>query len=99
MIQFGLSNVPTAFMDLMNEVLKSFLDQFMVVFIEDILLYSESQEEHEEHLVTMLEALRHQKLFAKFKKCDFWIDHVSFLGHVISKEGVSADPQKVKAIA
>lgn len=96
---FGLTNAPAAFMDLMNRVLNPFLDQFVVVFIDDILIYSRSEQEHEEHLRAVLQTLREKKLYAKFSKCEFWLDSVLFLGHVISKEGILVDPQKVVAVA
>ncbi|XP_073317295.1 uncharacterized protein [Primulina huaijiensis] len=92
---FGLTNVPAAFMDLMNRVFKPFLDQFIVVFINDILVYSPDETSHEEHLHLTLQTLRENKLYAKFSKCEFWLRSVSFLGHVISREGVSVDPRKV----
>ena len=95
---FGLTNAPTAFMDLMQRCYKEYLDKFVVVFIDDILIYSRSKKEHEEHLRIVLNLLRREKLYAKFRKCEFWLDHVSFLGHVVSKEGISVDPEKVKAI-
>jgi len=82
-------------MDLMNRVFKSFLDKFVVIFIDDILVYSRTKEEHMEHLRIVLKTLEEHKLCAKFKKCDFWMEKVHFLGHVISKEGVSMDPPKV----
>ncbi|XP_073277711.1 uncharacterized protein [Primulina huaijiensis] len=89
---------PTAFMDLMNRVFKPFLDKFVVVFIDDILVYSPSEEDHKEHLHLTLQMLREKELYAKFKKCEFWLKSVTFLGHIISKEGVSVDPKKVEAI-
>ena len=95
---FGVTNAPAAFMDLMNRVFKPYLDNFVIVFIDDILIYSKSLEEHEHHLRTVLQTLRSHQLFAKFKKCEFWLPKISFLGHVISKEGISVDPQKVEAI-
>ena len=95
---FGLTNAPAAFMDLMNRVFKPFLDQFVVVFIDDILVYSKSKEQHEEHLRIVLQILREKKLFAKLKKCEFWLESVSFLGHVIFRDGVSVDPKKVEAV-
>jgi hypothetical protein len=76
----------------MNRVFMPFLDQFVVVFIDDILIYSKTEEEHAEHLRIVLQTLREHQLYAKFKKCDFWLDRVSFLGHFISGEGISADP-------
>ncbi|KAD3642141.1 hypothetical protein E3N88_31365 [Mikania micrantha] len=95
---FGLTNAPAVFMDLMNRVFHDFLDKFVIVFIDDILVYSKSKKEHEEHLRAVLEILRQKKLYAKFSKCDFWLDKVAFLGHVISAEGIMIDPAKVEAI-
>ncbi|XP_073121931.1 uncharacterized protein [Henckelia pumila] len=95
---FGLTNAPKVFMDLMNHVFQSFLDQFVIVFIEDILIYSKDREEHSQHLRTVLEVLRERKLFAKFDKCEFWLERVEFLGHVISERGVEVDPSKVQAV-
>ncbi|XP_073024398.1 uncharacterized protein [Primulina eburnea] len=95
---FGLTNAPAAFMDLMNRVFKPFLDQFIVVFIDDILVYSPDEASHEEHLHLALQILRENKLYAKFSKCEFWLRSMSFLGHVISRTGVSVDPRKVEAI-
>ncbi|XP_073307193.1 uncharacterized protein [Primulina huaijiensis] len=95
---FGLTNAPAAFTDLMNRVFKPFLDQFIVVFIDDILVYSSNERDHEEHLRIALQTLRENELYAKFKKCEFWLKSVSFLGHVISEAGVSVDPRKVAAI-
>nr|CAD1831727.1 unnamed protein product [Ananas comosus var. bracteatus] len=85
-------------MSLMNRVFRACLDRFVVVFIDDILVYSCSDEEHAEHLRTVLQILREEKLYAKLKKCDFWLREVAFLGHVIFKGGVSVDPRKVEAI-
>ena len=96
---FGLTNAPAAFMDLMNRVFKPYLDQFIVVFIDDILIYSKTKEEHFEHLRIVLQTLREHKLYAKLKKCDFWMDQVPFLGHVISGKGISVDPAKVQAVS
>jgi Retroviral aspartyl protease/RNase H-like domain found in reverse transcriptase/Reverse transcriptase (RNA-dependent DNA polymerase)/Integrase zinc binding domain/Retrotransposon gag protein/Zinc knuckle len=95
---FGLTNAPAAFMDMMNRVFKEYLDKFVVVFIDDILVYSKSREEHEQHLRLILQKLREHKLYAKWKKCEFWTEKVVFLGHVISKEGVAVDPAKIEAI-
>ena len=95
---FGLTNAPTAFMDLMNRVFGPYLDKFVIVFIDDILVYSSSKEEHAEHLRIVLQTLKEHQLYAKFIKCQFWLDRVAFLGHVVSAEGISVDPQKIEAI-
>ena len=95
---FGLTDAPAAFMDLMNRVFSPYLDKFVIVFIDDILVYSGSLEEHAEHLRTVLQILRERKLHAKFSKCEFWLGKVAFLGYVISAEGISMDPQKIEAI-
>ncbi|KAL5583538.1 hypothetical protein UlMin_015980 [Ulmus minor] len=95
---FGLTNAPTAFMDLINQVFRPYLDRFVIFFIDDILVYSKTQEEHEEHLRIVLQTLRENRLFAKLEKCDFWMTEVKFLGHVISQEGISVDPSKIKAV-
>ena len=97
-IPFGLTNAPAVFMDLMNKIFQPYLDQFVIVFIDDILIYSGSKEDHEEHLRVVLQIMRENLLYAKFSKCQFWLDNVAFLGHVISAEGVSDDPQKIEAI-
>ena len=95
---FGLTNAPAAFMDLMNRVFKPYLDQFVIVFIDDILVYSGSSQVHEEYLRIVLQTLKEKKLYAKLQKYEFWLDSVSFLGHVISKEGISIDPKKVEVV-
>ncbi|GJU04375.1 putative reverse transcriptase domain-containing protein [Tanacetum coccineum] len=95
---FGLTNAPAVFMDLMNRVFHEFLDKFVIVFIDDILVFSKSKEEHEEHLRTVLQILRQEKLYAKFSKCEFWLSKVAFLGHIVSAEGITIDPAKVEAI-
>ncbi|XP_035830815.1 uncharacterized protein LOC118480199, partial [Helianthus annuus] len=95
---FGLTNAPAVFMDLMNRVCKPYLDKFVIVFIDDILIYSKSQEEHEQHLRIILELLRKEQLYAKFSKCDFWLREVHFLGHVVNKDGIHVDPSKVDSI-
>ena len=95
---FGLTNAPTAFMDLMNIIFRPYLGQFVIVFMDAILIYSGSREEHAEHLRIVLQTLREHRLYAKLSKCQFWLDSVAFLGHIIYAEGVSVDPQKVEAI-
>ncbi|GJS42874.1 putative reverse transcriptase domain-containing protein [Tanacetum coccineum] len=95
---FGLTNAPAVFIDLMNRVCKPYLDKSVIVFIDDILSYSKSKEEHSEHLKIILDLLKKEKLYAKFSKCDFWLESVQFLGHVINSEGVHVDPVKIKAI-
>ncbi|KAI3671895.1 hypothetical protein L1987_87092 [Smallanthus sonchifolius] len=95
---FGLTNALAVFMDLMNRVCKPYLDKFVIVFIDDILIYSRTKEDHEHHLKLILELLSNEKLYAKFSKCEFWIREVHFLGHVINKEGIHVDPSKIEAI-
>jgi hypothetical protein len=97
-VSFGLTNAPTYFMNLMNKVFMEELGRFVVVFIDDILIYSETMEEHEEHLRIVLERLRQQKLYAKFSKCEFWMEKVAFLGHLLSVEGIIVDPSKVESV-
>ncbi|KAL0537464.1 hypothetical protein IC582_026442 [Cucumis melo] len=97
-MSFDLTNAPAVFMDLMNRVFKNFLDSFVIVFIDDILIYSKTEAEHEEHFHQVLETLRANKLYAKFSKCEFWLRKVTFLGHVVSSEGVSVDPTKIEAV-
>ncbi|GKE02972.1 putative reverse transcriptase domain-containing protein [Tanacetum coccineum] len=95
---FGLTNAPAVFMDLMNRVCKPYLDKFMIVFIDDILIYSRNKEEHANHLRIILELLKKEKLYAKFSKCDFWIRIVQFLGHLIDSQGLHVDPAKIEAV-
>ncbi|XP_058195949.1 uncharacterized protein LOC131312301 [Rhododendron vialii] len=95
---FGLTNAPAVFMDLMNRVFRSFLDTFVIVFIDDILIYSRTKEEHEDHLRIVLQVLRDNHLFGKLSKCTFWLDSVEFLGHVISSNGVCGNPKKIEAV-
>ncbi|WMV42565.1 hypothetical protein MTR67_035950 [Solanum verrucosum] len=97
-MSFGLTNAPAAFMGLMNEVFKQFLDSLVIVFIDDILVYLKSEEEHTDHLRIVLGVFGKQKLYEKFSKCEFWLTSVAFLGHVVSKEGVMVDPQKIEAV-
>ncbi|GKF76165.1 putative reverse transcriptase domain-containing protein, partial [Tanacetum coccineum] len=92
---FGLTNAHAVFMELMNQVCKSYLDKFIIVFIDDILVYSKDDEEHGKHLKIILELLKKERLHAKFLKCDFWLDSVQFLGHVIDRSGVHVDPAKI----
>ncbi|GJR20873.1 putative nucleotidyltransferase, ribonuclease H [Tanacetum coccineum] len=95
---FGLTNAPAVFMDLMNRVCRPYLDKFMIVFIDDILIYSKTQEEHVEHLRLVLELLKKEKLYAKFSKCEFWLREVQFLGHVINGNEIHVDPSKIEAV-
>ena len=97
-VPFGVTNVPTVFMDYMNRIFRPFLDKFVVVFIDDILIYFRTQEEHAEHLRLVLGVLREKQLYAKLSKCEFWMDEVQFLGHVISAQGIAVDPAKVEAV-
>jgi hypothetical protein len=97
-MSFGLTNAPAYFMNLTNKVFMEYLDRFVVVFIDDIIIYSKSDSDHEEHLRLVLQKLRENQLYAKNSKCEFWIDKVSFLGHIISNGGISVDPAKVKEI-
>ena len=94
-MSFRLTNAPVAFMDLMNRVFEENLDKFVIVFIDDILVYSRTMEEHELHLKIVLEKLREKELYAKFSKCVFWLRKVIFLGHVVSDDGISVDSSKV----
>ena len=97
-MSFGLTNALAHFMYLMNSVFMPELDKFVVVFIDDILIYSKNKKEHAEHLRVVLTRLREHQLYAKFSKCDFWLKEVQFLGHVLSAKGVAVDPSKVKDI-
>nr|GEU47864.1 putative reverse transcriptase domain-containing protein [Tanacetum cinerariifolium] len=95
---FGLTNALAIFMDLMNRVCKPYLDKFIIMFIDDILIYSRSEEEHEAYLKTILDLLKVEKLYAKFSKCEFWLKEVQFLGHVVNREGIHVDPSKVESV-
>ncbi|KAL5834953.1 hypothetical protein ACOSQ4_014450 [Xanthoceras sorbifolium] len=95
---FGLTNAPAAFMDLMNRIFRPYLDQFVVVFIDDILVYSQTVEDHDRHLRVVLQILREKQLYGKLSKCEFWLPEIAFLGHIVSAEGIKADPKKIEAI-
>ena len=95
---FRLTNAPATFMDLMHRVFQPYLDQFVMVFVDDILIYSQSEEEHEDHLQIVLQALKDHQFYAKFSKCEFWLTKVRLLGHVMSASSVSVDPEKVEAV-
>ncbi|KAK1603710.1 hypothetical protein QYE76_027383 [Lolium multiflorum] len=97
-VPFGLTNAPAIFMNLMNKIFMPYLDKFVIVFIDDILIYSKNKAEHAEHLRLVLQTLREHQLYAKFSKCEFWLDQVEFLGHVISKDGIAVNPSKVAAV-
>jgi hypothetical protein len=90
-VPFGLTNTPAIFINLMNNIFMSYLDKFVIVFIDDILLYFKDEAEHVNHLRIVLQTLREHQLYAKFSKCEFWLDKVEFLGHVITKEGIAGD--------
>ena len=96
---FGFTNAPAAFMDLMNRVFRPFLDRFVIVFIDDILVYLKSEDEHAKHLRFVLQTLRDHRLYAKFLKYAFWLEQVAFLGHVVSKDGIQVDPKKIEVVA
>jgi hypothetical protein len=97
-VLFGLTNSLASFMCLMNNVLSKFLDKFVLVFIDDILIYSKNKKEHEEHLRLVLQVLREHQLYAKFNKCEFFQKEIHYLGHVLSEEGVAVDPDKIRSI-
>lgn len=97
-MSFGLTNAPAFFMNLMNKVFMEYFDKFFVVFIDDILIYSKDEETHVEHLRLVLAKLREHQLVCKYSKCEFWLDRVEFLGHVISSRGVEVDPGKVRDV-
>jgi hypothetical protein len=97
-MSFGLTNAPTYFMYLMNKVFMKYLDKFVVIFIDDNIIFSKNEEEHDEHLCLVLQKLRENQLYAKLNKCKFWLKEVSFLSHIISKGGISVDPNMVKDV-
>ena len=97
-MSFGLTNTLAYLMSMVNKVFMEFLNKFVVVFIDDILVYSKNEEEHKEHLRLVLEEIREHQLYAKFSKCEFWLKEVGFLGHVISGEGIAVDPTKVQSV-
>jgi hypothetical protein len=97
-MSFELPNAPTYFRYLMNKVFMEYLDKFVMIFIDDILIYLRSEEEHEEHLHLVLQKLQELRLYVKLSKCEFWLKQVAFLGHVISKGGISVDPSKVQDV-
>ena len=97
-MSFGLINAPVAFMDLMSRVFHPYLDQFVVVFIDDILMYSQDAQKHEQYLRIVLQIMRGKQLFEKLSKCYFWLKEVSFLGYIVSAEGIRVDPMKIEAI-
>jgi hypothetical protein len=97
-MSFGLTNAPAYFMYLMNSMFMPELDKFVVVFIDDILVYSRSEDEHTKHLHTILQRLHNHRLYAKFSKCDFWLREIKFLGHTILQDGIAVDPEKVQEV-
>ena len=98
MVPFGLSNAPATFMCLMNGIFRNYLDKFVIVFLDDILIYSRTKEEHEEHLKIALQVLRENQLYANLGKCSFYQQQIQYLGHIISEEGIAVDPSKIAAI-
>jgi hypothetical protein len=97
-MSFGLTHAPAYFMYIMNKVFMEYLDKFVVVFIDDILIYSKDEEEHEKHLHLVLQKLRDHQLYAKQSKCEIWLKEVPFLGHIISEGGISIDPSKIEDV-
>ena len=97
-VPFGLTNAPATFMCLMNSVFRRYLDNFVLVFLDGILIYSKNEEDHEEHFRLTLQLLREHKLYAKLIKCDFYKDRIHYLGHIISVEGIYVDPEKIETI-
>jgi hypothetical protein len=97
-MSFGLANAPATFMEAMNGMLHEYLDDFVVIFLDDILIYSQTEEEHERYLSLVLDSLRKNQFYAKLKKCAFWLSKVAFLGHVINQHGISVDPKNVASV-
>jgi hypothetical protein len=97
-MSFGLTNAPAYFMYVMNKIFIEYVEKFVVVFIDDILIYFKNEEEHEEHLRLVLQKLREHELYTKFSKCEFWLKEVSFLGHIITNGGIAVDPSKVSDV-
>ena len=95
---FGITNAPAVFMDLMNRVCKPYLDKFVIIFIDDILIYFKSKVDHEKHLRLILGLLKEEQLYAKFSKCEFWLKEVQFLGHIVNDKGIHVDPAKIEAV-
>eukprot|EP00253_Pinus_taeda_P020645 PITA_20645 len=97
-LPFGLTKAPATFMCLMNNVFHRYLDKFVLIFINDILIYSQTMEEHQEHLRLVLQTLREHQKYAKFSKCEFFKEQIQYLGHIITKEGIVVDPEKIRTI-
>ncbi|WMV47080.1 hypothetical protein MTR67_040465 [Solanum verrucosum] len=97
-MSFGVTNTPTTFMDLMNKVFRQYLDMFVIMFIDDILIYSRSENDHMDHLRIVLQVFNDHQLFAKFSKCEFWLRYVAFIGHIVSNKGIEVDPEKTDAV-
>ena len=97
-MSFGLTNAPATFSRLMNSIFMEYLDKFVVVYLDDILIYSKNKGEHFEHLRLVLEKLKEHRLYAKFSKCEFWLPEVTYLGHVISGKGIAVNPERVQAV-
>jgi len=95
---FGLTNAPATLIDFMNRVFKPYLDNFLVVFIDDIMIYSRTPDEHTHHLRVALDVLRKNELYANFSKCEFWLEKIAFLGHIVPTEAVSVNPQKIEVV-
>ena len=97
-MSFGLTNALAVFMDYMNQIFRPYLDKFVMVFIDDILVYSKIEIEHAEHLRLVLQILTEKKLYVKLSKCEFWMKEVKFLGHIVSQGGIFVDPSKVEVV-